>query len=256
MRRKIVVKVGSNVLTKDNGQLDTTVITRLVEQISTLKNAGFDVVLVSSGAVAAGKSVYEMKNVKSSIKQKQIFSAIGQVKLLNLYYELFSMHGLICAQVLATKEDFMGGEHYKNMKRCINGLLRKRIIPIVNENDVVSLDEITFTDNDELAGLTAFLIEAEHLIILSNVDGLYDGNPADEDSEVIPNIRQEDDFTDKIQSSKSTAGRGGMISKYNIGKRASDKGIKMTIAHGKDPKSILKIVEEETIGTTFLPEGE
>ena len=251
--QKIVVKIGSNVLTKENGQLDTSVIAGIVEQVATLKKEGHTVVLVSSGAVAAGKSIYQLKNVEDLTTRRQIYSSIGQVKLMNLYYELFSMHEIICAQVLATKEDFMGGEQYRNMKNCFNGLLLDSIIPIVNENDVVSLDELMFTDNDELAGLTSFLIEADKLIILSNVDGLYDGSPDEESSQIIPKIKLKDDFRDKICSSKSSSGRGGMESKYEIGKKASLKGIPVTIANGKAENVILDIIENKEIGTTFLP---
>lgn len=252
MSKKIVVKIGSNVLTKENGQLDTSVIAGIVEQIATLKKEGNIVILVSSGAVAAGKSIYKLKNIEDLTTRRQIYSSIGQVKLMNLYYELFSMHGIICSQVLATKEDFMGGEHYRNMKNCFNGLLLDSIIPIVNENDVVSLGELMFTDNDELAGLTSFLIDADQLIILSNVNGMYDGDPADEKSKIISEIRLKDDFRDKVMSSKSSAGRGGMESKYDIGKKAALKGIPTTIANGKTENVILDIAANKEVGTTFF----
>ena len=209
-------------------------------------------ILVSSGAVAAGKSIYKLKNVEDLTTKRQIYSSIGQVKLMNLYYELFSMHEIICSQVLATKEDFMGGEHYRNMKNCFNGLLLDSIIPIVNENDVVSLGELMFTDNDELAGLTSFLIDADQLIILSNVNGLYDGNPADVKSKLIPVIRLKEDFRDKVMSSKSSAGRGGMESKYDIAKKAALKGIPTTIANGKTANVILDIAVNKEVGTTFF----
>lgn len=249
---RVVVKIGSNVLTTDSGQLDTSVIAGLVEQLASLKRAGHTVVLVTSGAVAAGKSIYQLKNIDDITTQRQIYSSIGQVKLMNLYYELFSVHGIICSQVLATKEDFMGGEQYKNMKNCFNGLLLDSIIPIVNENDVVSLDELMFTDNDELAGLTAFLINANHLIILSNVSGMYDGNPKDPNAKLISEISLKEDFLSLIQDSKSDAGRGGMKSKYDIAKKAALKGIQTTIAAGKEPDVINRIMNNEPLGTTFL----
>lgn len=249
---KVVVKIGSNVLTNKNGQLDTSVIAGIVEQVALLKKEGHTVVLVSSGAVAAGKSIYQLKNVEDETTRRQIYSSIGQVKLMNLYYELFSVHEIICSQVLATKEDFMGGEQYRNMKNCFNGLLLDSIIPIVNENDVVSLDELMFTDNDELAGLTAFLIDADQLIILSNVNGLYDGNPDEEGSKIISTIRLKDDFSSKILASKSNAGRGGMETKYDIGKKSALKGTPVTIANGKQENVIIDIVRGVKIGTTFL----
>jgi len=251
---RVVIKVGSNVLTNEHNELDESVIASLVQQISALKKEGVSVVLVSSGAVAAGKSLYQLKNVSDETVQRQVYSSIGQVKLMNLYHRLFSEQGLICSQVLASKEDFMGGEQYKNMKNCFNGLLLDSIIPIVNENDVVSLDELMFTDNDELAGLTAFLIKADHLIILTNVDGLYDGDPRLKTSKVISSVLPKDDLTHLIQTAKSSSGRGGMESKYNIAKKAALKGITTTIANGKKEDIALKIVKQENyLGTSFLP---
>jgi glutamate 5-kinase len=251
MSKTIVVKVGSNVLTKTDGELDTDVMSNLVEQIAILKKEGHTVVLVSSGAVASGKTMYKLKNTEDLTTQRQVYSAIGQVKLMNIYNNLFSKHEIICAQVLATKEDFIGGDQYKNMKNCFKGLLLDSIIPIVNENDVVSLDELMFTDNDELAGLTAFLIGAEHLLILSNIDGMFDGDPKNPNSKLIPIIRLEDNYEDKIQVEKSSAGRGGMVSKYNIGSKMALKGIVTTIANGKKENIILDVVAGKSIGTSF-----
>jgi len=249
---KIVIKIGSNVLTREDKQLDIEVIKGLVNQIAELKRQKYVVVLVSSGAVAAGKSIYSLKNEDDITTRRQVYSSIGQVHLMNLYYELFAEHQLNCAQVLATKDDFLGGERYKNMKNCFEGLLRDDIIPIVNENDVVSLSALMFTDNDELAGLTAFLIQAPRLIILSNIDGFYDGNPDESNSKVIPTIKSSDDFSHLIQSSKSDAGRGGMASKYDIGVRSSEKGISTTIANGKKENVVLDIINLGNVGTTFL----
>ncbi len=251
MSKKIVLKVGSNVLTTKDGQIDLEVMSHLVAQIAQLKKSGYTIVLVSSGAVACGKSLYQLQNVDDLTTQRQVYSSIGQVKLMNIYTDLFLKHGLICAQVLATKEDFMGGVQYKNMKNCFNGLLLDSIIPIVNENDVVSLDELMFTDNDELAGLTAFLISADKLIILSNVEGLFDGNPEEPSSKIISTIGLKDNHLDKIQTSKSSAGRGGMASKYSIGRKTALKGISTTIANGKKENVVLDILSDKKIGTTF-----
>jgi glutamate 5-kinase len=251
MSKKIVIKVGSNVLTQADGQIDESVMAQLVEQIAELKKQGHTVVLVSSGAVASGKSMYKLQNIDDLTTQRQVYSAIGQVKLMTIYSQLFAKYGIICAQVLATKEDFMGGEQYKNMKNCFNGLLLDSIIPIVNENDVVSLDELMFTDNDELAGLTAYLISADKLLILSNIDGMFDRNPEDPEAKLISKIGIKDNFEDKIQTSKSSAGRGGMQSKYNIGRKTALKGISTTIANGKRKNVILDVVEGKEVGTTF-----
>jgi glutamate 5-kinase len=251
MGQKIVLKVGSNVLTKADGQIDVEVMSKLVKQIALLKKDGHTVVLVSSGAVASGKSIYKLQNVSDLTTQRQVYSAIGQVKLMNTYSKLFSDFDLICAQVLATKEDFMGGDQYKNMKNCLNGLLIDSIIPIVNENDVVSLDELMFTDNDELAGLMAYLISADRLIILSNIEGMFDGHPNLPESKLIKTIRLKDNFEDKILVEKSSAGRGGMTSKYNIGRKTALKGITTTIANGKRENVVLDLMVGKEIGTTF-----
>lgn len=248
---KIVVKVGSNVLTKKDGALDQEVIKGIVNQIATLKKEGHTVVLVSSGAVASGKSIYTLKNTADPTIRRQVYSSIGQVRLLNLYYELFSEHDIICSQVLATRDDFLGGEHYRNMKNCFNALLLDSIIPIVNENDVVSLEELMFTDNDELAGLMAFLIDADRLIILSNINGFYDGDPENSSSSIIHEIAFDDDFSHLVQRAKSNAGRGGMKSKYDTAKKVASKGILTTIANGKTEDIIFKILNKEKVGTTF-----
>ena len=143
---KIVVKVGTNVLTNSVGELDTNVIHNIVHQIAQLKERGITIVLVSSGAVASGKSIVKLQHTTDETTQRQVYSALGQVKLMNLYASYFSEYGLFCAQVLATKEDFTGTEHYKNMKNCFQGLLRDDIIPIVNENDVISASCIGLGD--------------------------------------------------------------------------------------------------------------
>jgi len=155
--KKVVVKLGTNVLTRTNGALDITSISHIVDQIVQLKQQGIEVILVSSGAVGAGRSAIQLSKNLNKIVQRQVYSAIGQIHLLNLYNNLFGNHQIFCAQVLATKEDFRDRTHYLNMKNCFQALLRDNVIPIVNENDVISVNELMFTDNDELAGLIASL---------------------------------------------------------------------------------------------------
>ena len=250
--KNIVVKVGTNVLTDTNGNLDLKVISSLVEQISDLKKNGVDVVLVSSGAVGAGRSIYKFDHIEDDISRRQAYSAIGQVKLMGLYSEQFAKHDLVCAQVLATKEDFIGKEHYKNMKTCFDGLSGDDIIPIVNENDVVSLTELMFTDNDELAGLTAFMIKADALVILTSVDGLY----VDFQNKILlEDYKKTESISDllkHVDEQKSTQGRGGMASKIEVARRMKEKSITTHIANGKHEDTLLKIVKGQKIGTTFL----
>ncbi len=221
--KNIVVKVGTNVLTNEDGSLDLKVINSLVLQIANLKKSGVDVVLVSSGAVGAGKSICKMDHIQDEISRRQAYSSIGQVKLMGLYAEQFAQYGLVCAQVLATKEDFKGIEHYKNMFGCFESLKKDTVIPIVNENDVVSLTELMFTDNDELAALTAFMIKAEALIILTSVDGLY----TDFDNKVLLGQYKKSESISELEKyvdeHKSSQGRGGMSSKIEVARRMKEK---------------------------------
>ena len=175
--RRIVIKVGSNVLTRDDGRPDTTRISALVDQVARLHRAGTEVILVSSGAVASGHSILGQRAGKlDSVSARQLFSAVGQVKLLNRYYDLFNEYGIVCGQVLTTKESLSTRRQYLNQRNCMETMLANGVLPIVNENDTISVTELMFTDNDELSGLVAAMMNAEALIILSNIDGIYDGS--------------------------------------------------------------------------------
>src|ERR1700748_694576 len=174
---RIIIKIGSNVFTQKDGLPDLKRIHHLVEQIAQIKKRGREVILVSSGAVASGRSLITVAEKHDAVAARQLLASIGQVKLINTYAQLFERFKILCSQVLVTKEDFRDRMHYLNMKNCLEILLQHGVIPVVNENDVVSVTELMFTDNDELAGLIASMLNAQALIILSNVDGLYDGNP-------------------------------------------------------------------------------
>ncbi len=254
--RRIVVKVGTNVLAREDGLLDITSISHLVDQIAALKQAGTEVILVSSGAVGAGRSLFEAPEGMSKVVRRQVLSAIGQVRLMETYRQLFANHGLFCAQVLATKADFQGHTHYNNMKNCFLALLRDKVAPIVNENDVVSVSELMFTDNDELAGLVAAMTNAQALIILSSVDGLLSGPPGDPGSEVIPEIPYDDkQWLKAIAPSRSSFGRGGMHTKFRIAQKAAKVGITTIIANGRRANILLNIMKGDFTGTRFLPAG-
>ena len=157
----VVIKIGSNVLTGGDTFLDVARVTTLVSQVGTLKAQGHDVVLVSSGAVASGRSIVNMDSVQDIVSRRQVLASVGQVKLISTYADLFGSNGLTCAQVLVTKEDFRDKRHYANMENCLQTLLGNKIIPIINENDVISVTELMFTDNDELAGLLAGMVDVE-----------------------------------------------------------------------------------------------
>ena len=173
---RIVVKVGSNVLTRDDGKLDVTRMSAIVDQIVWLKKNGHEIILVSSGAMACGRNELKVENKLDSVEQRQLFSALGQVKLIGLYYDLFREFNIHVGQVLTMKESFSTRGEYLNQRACMNVMLKNDVIPIVNENDTVSVTELMFTDNDELSGLIASMMDCDTLIILSNVDGIYNGD--------------------------------------------------------------------------------
>jgi glutamate 5-kinase len=250
--RKIVVKVGSNVIAGENGLPDIGVMSQLIGQISQAKKQGTEVILVSSGAVASGRSLFQVSAKTDTIARRQLLASVGQVKLINTYAGLLQAYNLLCAQVLVTKEDFRDRIHYLNMKSCLGALLQNNIIPIVNENDVVSVTELMFTDNDELAGLIASMMGAEALIILTNVDGIYDRPPKEPGAQVIPLIDSgKTDFSAFISAEKSNFGRGGMRTKCSIAHKLSLVGIKVHIANGKTPGIVSAILNGEEVGTVF-----
>lgn len=244
---RIAVKVGSNVLTRRDGTLDVTRMSALVDQIAELHRNGVEIILVSSGAVASGRSEVHPTKKLDSVDQRQLFSAVGQAKLINRYYELFREHGIPVGQVLTMKENFGTRRHYLNQKNCMTVMLENGVIPIVNENDTISVSELMFTDNDELSGLIASMMDAQALIILSNIDGIYNGSPADPSSEVIREIGQGKDLSSYIQTSKSSFGRGGMLTKTNIARKVADEGITVIIANGKRDNILIDLIKCEEL---------
>ena len=256
--KKIAVKVGSNVLTRTDGTLDVTRVSALVDQLAELRKAGVEVVLISSGAVASGRSELKVSRKLDSVDQRQLFSAIGQAKLINRYYELFREHGITVGQVLTTKENFGTRRHYLNQRNCMRVMLEAGVIPIVNENDTVLVTELMFTDNDELSGMIASMMDMEALIILSNIDGIYNGAPSKPGTSVIRVVEPGKDLSDYIQTEKSGFGRGGMLTKTSIARKVADEGITVIIANGKRDNILLDLLRhpEETVCTRFVPARE
>lgn len=242
-------------LTRADGSLDVTRMSALVDQIAELRKAGHEVILVSSGAVASGRS--ELKHITNdldSVDQRQLFSAVGQAKLINRYFELFRDHGISVGQVLTTKENFSDPEHLKNQENCMRVMLENGVLPVVNENDTVSVTELMFTDNDELSGLIASMMKSDILIILSNIDGIYTGAPQDPTSRLISIVKPGKDLSDYIQQSKSSAGRGGMRSKSSVAAQVAAQGISVIIANGKRDNILINIINDRdnTPCTEFL----
>jgi len=248
--KKIVVKVGTNVITKENGLLNMEVLKHLVDQIITLRKKGIDIILVSSGAMGAGRALIKLEEDTNDVVRRQVLASIGQVALLKTYLELFQKKGHLCAQVLATKEDFRGRLHYLNMKNCFEALLANGVIPIVNENDVISVTELMFTDNDELAGLIASMLDMDGLILLSNVDGILDSGC----KKVISEVDGETELEQCLLPSKSSFGRGGMLTKAKMAQKLADMGITTFVANGEQKNVITDIVSGKDIGTKFLPQ--
>lgn len=254
--KRIAVKIGSNVLTRKDGTLDVTQMSALVDQLAALHHEGYELVLISSGAVASGRSEVKVSKKLDAVSSRQLYSAVGQAKLINRYYELFRDHGLRCGQVLTTKESFGSRIHYLNQKHCMEVMLENGVIPIVNENDTISVTELMFTDNDELSGLIATMMGMDALVILSNVDGIYTGNPSDQNARLISVVEStKTDLSVYVQASRSSFGRGGMLTKCRIAQKVADEGILVIIANGKRPNVLLELLTEgsSTPCTQFLP---
>ncbi|MFC3417249.1 glutamate 5-kinase [Algoriphagus hitonicola] len=251
----IVIKIGSNVLTQANGLPDLHRMGHLVDQVMKLKAAGKKVVLVSSGAVAFGRQKAFLPEKLNPVFKKQIWASTGQIQLINRYQDLFEKHGQTIAQILVTKEDFRDRKHYLNMKNCIEALLQQDIFPIVNENDTVTITELMFTDNDELAGLTAAMINADTLMILSNVHGIFTGNPENPSSQLIEKVQVNmPEINQYISASKSSFGRGGMLTKYAMAKKSADLGIQVFIANGKNDGVLEAFLDGSLRCTWFEPQ--
>ena len=255
MKKRIVIKIGSNVLTRPDGKLDVTRMSALVDQIAWLRSQSVEVILVSSGAVACGRRELTVDHSLDSVEQRQLFSAVGQVKLVGLYYDLFREFGIHVGQVLTMKENFQPGEQYRNQQACMTVMLENDVLPIVNENDTVSVTELMFTDNDELSGLIAQMMKADTLILLSNIDGIYDGHPDNPASRIIPNVSPGTDLSQYIKAEKSAFGRGGMHSKYTTAQQVQQAGIRVIIANGERDNILVNLIErkDETPHTEFLP---
>ena len=252
---RIAVKIGSNVLARKDGTLDVTRMSALVDQIAELHKAGVEVILISSGAVASGRSEIKPSKKLDSVDQRQLFSAVGQAKLINRYYELFREHGIAVGQVLTTKESFATRRHYRNQRNCMMVMLENGVIPIVNENDTISVTELMFTDNDELSGMVASMMDMQALVILSNIDGIYNGSPSAPGVRVIREVEQGKDLSDYIRTEKSGFGRGGMLTKTTIARKVADEGITVIIANGKRENILVDVLlhPEETVCTRFIP---
>ncbi len=250
-KQRIVIKVGTNVMTNRDNRIVRPVLSRLVKQVAELYERGVSTVLVSSGSVIAGKEILGDSKIENNTQRRQVYSAIGQPRMMRHYYNLFNDYGLKCAQVLPTKRDFSPGVHRQNMINCCEGLLAEGVVPIANEDDAVSVTMSMFSDNDELASLIAQLINADKLIILTDIDGLYTGHPESEDSDLIANVDPNENVDKYIQENtkKPGEGRGGMGSKLDYAQEAAANNIPTFIANGKRDNTIIDIIDGKSVGT-------
>jgi len=256
--KKVVVKIGTGVLTTDDGSVDKEQIRRLAGQVVELKKMGYDVVVVSSGAIGSGIGELGIEKRPSTLPELQAVASIGQSKLIRAYDECFKLHGYHAAQILLTREDFEDRQRYLNTCNTIHTLFQMNAIPVVNENDTISVDEIKFGDNDALSALVTNLLNAELLIILSSVDGLYDRFPtAKSKATVIPMVENiSHEIKQLAFDSKTARGVGGMQTKLEAASVVTNAGEAVIIANGRMDNVLKKIVQGENIGILFLPKEE
>ena len=252
--QKIVVKVGTSTLTKSDGQLNIDKIKKIVLELSNLSDKGYDVALVTSGAVGAGMGMLNMPERPKTLSEKQAVSAVGQVSLMHLYQTLFQEYNKVIGQLLLTKGEFSDRRRYLNVRNVCNTFFDKKIIPVINENDAIVADELKVGDNDTMSALVSGLIDADLVIILSDIDGLYNKNPQKyEDAKLIELVG---DITEDVKNMAggegSKFGTGGMITKIIAAEMATKIGTNLVIANGDDPKNITRVVEKENIGTLFV----
>lgn len=252
--KRIVIKVGTSTITYANGKRNFSQIDRLAREISDLQNQGKEMILVTSGAVAVGVDRMGLPGKPKTIPGKQAAAAVGQGVLMHTYEKFFADYGQIVAQVLITKTEAIDRHRYTNTRNTFMELMRQRVIPIVNENDVVALDELKIGDNDNMSALVAGIVDADLVIILSDVDGLYTANPQTHpDAVIVPEVAE---ITPEIEASAggvgSARGTGGMATKIQAAKAATSSGIHLVIASGTEKNAITRVLQGEELGTLFV----
>lgn len=256
---RMVIKIGTSSLTNENGECNLSSFERLTKVISNLQDKGFEVILVSSGAIAVGANKLNMPERPKSIKEKQAAAAVGQSSIMNIYDNFFTNYKKIIAQILLNDDDIKHNTKKENLINTFNTLLEMKAIPIVNENDSVGYNEIEnhdrlFSDNDMLSALVAVLCKAKKLIILSDIDGMYDSDPrTNEKARLIEKIEKiDEDIYTHAGGAGSRRGTGGMKTKINAASLATENGIDVIITNGNSPENIYDIIEGNSIGTLFV----
>jgi glutamate 5-kinase len=255
--RTLVVKLGTNVLSKEDDTLDDSRFEALAAQVHSVRQSGRRVVLVSSGAIGAGIGLLGLSGRPDDLPHLQAAAAVGQAHLIDRYDGALKRYGYHAAQLLLTANDFRGRARYLNLRNTLRTLFEYNAVPIVNENDTVSVHEIQFGDNDRLAALVTNLLESPLLVILSVIDGLYDGDPSRPSSKIIPLVENWDDSLLKLATAgKTKRGTGGMQSKLEAARSATAVGENVIIANGRAPNVLERILAGEEVGTLFLAKGE
>lgn len=250
---RIVVKVGTSTLTYDTGKINLRRMSKLAQVLSDLKNAGVEVALVTSGAIGVGVGKLGLKERPHDTPGRQAAATVGQCELMFLYDKFFSEYGNIIGQLLVTKDDFDDDERHRNLHNSFMKLFEYGALPVINENDSVAVDEIVFGDNDSLSAHVAKIVDADLLIILTDIDGLFSANPREDDNAVL--IHSVDAITDDILAlaggSGTSRGTGGMITKLHAAQIATQAGIDTVVMNGSDPEDIYKLIDGRQIGTHF-----
>jgi glutamate 5-kinase len=256
--RRVVAKFGTSLLTAGSNKLNQDKMSDLISQLAHMHKQGVEVVVVTSGAIAAGREKLGLTKKIKGIPYKQVLASVGQGRLMNLYERLFDQHGITVAQALLTKSDLLDRHGYLNTRNTLLALLEMGVICVINENDVVAVDEIEeakFGDNDNLSAMVANLIDADLLLIMTDIDGLYTADPnKDPDARLIPLVEKIDASIEGLVSgSASGLGTGGMVTKIEAAKMATACGITVIIANGRHPDILTRLITGESIGTRFLP---
>ena len=256
--RRVVVKAGTNVLTGDADHLDQEMMASLVDQIAHLRQQGGEVILVTSGAVAAGRHVLKLAKERKDIPFRQVLASVGQSRLMGVYEELFGKHAITVAQALVTRGDLSDRLGYLNVRNTLLALLELRVVPVINENDVIAVEELggeVFGDNDNLSAMVANLVDADLLVMLTDTQGLYTADPdVDPEATLVRRVERIDATIEALAGTHADPqSRGGMLTKLQAARLATASGVAVVIADGRQPGILARIVAGEEVGTLFTP---
>ncbi len=255
--KRIVVKVGTSTLTYETGKINIRRMVKLCSVLADLHNSGREIVLVTSGAIGVGVGKLGLKERPKDIPGRQAAATVGQCELMFIYDKFFGENGVKTGQLLITKSDIENETRKANLENTFEKLFEFSVVPIINENDSVATEELVYGDNDSLSAIVARLIKADALIILSDIDGLFDDNPNENpDARLIPVVKEiNDDIISLCGGAGSSRGTGGMITKINAAQIATEAGIPTVIMNGETPQDIYKLTDGHSIGTIFLPKN-